>query len=72
MSKSLGNITTIENATKKYSGQVVRLSLLSAQYKQPLDWSDTLLNEQSKVLDKWYTMYSPEMSDIHPSVLKIY
>ena len=66
MSKSLGNITTIENATKKYSGQVVRLSLLSAQYKQPLDWSDTLLNEQSKVLDKWYTMYSPEMSDHTP------
>ena len=70
MSKSLGNITTIENATKKYSGQVVRLSLLSAQYKQPLDWSDTLLNEQSKVLDKWYTMYSSEMSDHTPECFK--
>ena len=62
MSKSLGNITTIEDATKKYSGQVVRLSLLSAQYKQPLDWNDDLLTEQSKILDKWYSMYSSEVS----------
>ena len=52
MSKSLGNITTIEEATKKYSGQVVRLSLLSSQYKQPLDWNNDLLMEQSKVLEK--------------------
>ena len=51
MSKSLGNITTIEEATKKYSGQVVRLSLLSSQYKQPLDWNNDLLMEQSKVLE---------------------
>ena len=40
MSKSTGNITTIEEATRKYSGQVVRLSLMSAHYKQPLDWNN--------------------------------
>ena len=66
MSKSLGNITTIEDATKKYSGQVVRLSLLSAQYKQPLDWNNELLMEQSKTLDKWYSMYSSEVSEKTP------
>ena len=66
MSKSLGNITTIEDATKKYSGQVVRLSLLSAQYKQPLDWNNDLLMEQSKTLDKWYSMYSSEVSEKTP------
>ena len=66
MSKSLGNITTIEEATKKYSGQVVRLSLLSAQYKQPLDWNSDLLIEQSKTLDKWYSMYSSEASEKTP------
>ena len=66
MSKSLGNITTIEEATKKYSGQVVRLSLLSAQYKQPLDWNNELLMEQSKTLDKWYSMYSSEVSEKTP------
>ncbi|MAW17770.1 MAG: cysteine--tRNA ligase [Pelagibacteraceae bacterium] len=66
MSKSLGNITTIEEATKKYSGQVVRLSLLSAQYKQPLDWNSDLLIEQSKTLDKWYLMYSSDVSEKTP------
>ena len=57
MSKSLGNISTIEHANKKYSGQVVRLALISSHYKQPLDWSDELLETQSKILDKWYSMY---------------
>ncbi len=66
MSKSIGNITTIEDATKKYSGQVVRLSLLSSQYKQPLDWNNELLTEQSKTLDKWYSMYSSEVSEKTP------
>ena len=70
MSKSLKNIITIEQASKKYSGQVVRLSLLSAQYKQPLDWSNELLLEQSKTLDKWYTMYSSEFSKTTPDCFK--
>ena len=66
MSKSLGNITSIEDANNKYSGQVVRLSLLSAHYKQPLDWNNKLLTEQSKILDKWYSMYSSDFSDKIP------
>tara|TARA_Y100001970_G_scaffold61182_1_gene78083 strand:- start:1081 stop:2433 length:1353 start_codon:yes stop_codon:yes gene_type:complete len=70
MSKSLGNITTIENATKEYSGQVVRLSLLSAQYKQPLDWNNELLKEQSKIIDKWYSMYSQDFSEKIPECFK--
>ena len=70
MSKSIGNITSIEDATKKYSGQVVRLSLLSSQYKQPLDWSNELLIDQSKILDKWYSMYSEEVSKQTPDCFK--
>ena len=70
MSKSLGNITLINSATKKFSGQVVRLSLLSAQYKQPLDWNNDLLLEQSKILDKWYLMYSTEISENTPDCFK--
>ena len=57
MSKSLGNIITISDAVKKYSGQVVRLALLSSHYSQPLDWNDELLINQKKVLDKWYNLY---------------
>ncbi len=58
MSKSIGNIITISDAVNKYSGQVVRLALLSAHYSQPLDWNDKLLASQSSTLDKWYSLYS--------------
>ena len=64
MSKSLGNIITISDAVKKYSGQVVRLALLSAHYSQPLDWNDQLLNNQKGVLDKWYNLYSEETEKV--------
>jgi cysteinyl-tRNA synthetase len=57
MSKSLGNVITISNAVKKYSGQVVRLALLSAHYSQPLDWNDKLLENQKATIEKWYKLY---------------
>ena len=52
MSKSLGNIITISDAVKKYSGQVVRLALFSAHYSQPLDWNDELLQNQKNTIEK--------------------
>jgi cysteinyl-tRNA synthetase len=57
MSKSLGNIITISHAVKKYSGQAVRLALLSAHYSQPLDWNDELLANQKAIIEKWYKLY---------------
>jgi len=42
---------------KQYSGQVVRLALLSAHYSQPLDWNDELLQNQKNIIDKWYKLY---------------
>ena len=57
MSKSLGNIVTIEKMRKKINGQVIRLALLSTHYKQPLDWNENLINESQNTLDKWYTQY---------------
>ena len=57
MSKSLGNIISITDAVHKYSGQVVRLALLSAHYSQPLDWNDKLLESQRSTIDKWYQLY---------------
>ncbi len=73
MSKSLGNVVSISDAVKKYSGQVVRLALLSAHYTQPLDWNDNLLNNQKEILDKWYKLYdqnkNQEILDISDSLL---
>ncbi len=64
MSKSLGNIISISDAVIKYSGQVVRLALLSAHYSQPLDWNDELLKNQEIVLNKWYNCYTDEDENI--------
>ena len=57
MSKSLGNIETISEVLDKYNGQVIRLALLSSHYKQPLDWSDSLLKQSKATLEKWYELY---------------
>ena len=64
MSKSLGNIVTISDAVHKYSGQVVRLALLSAHYSQPLDWNDKLLENQRVTIDKWYNLYDESDDEI--------
>jgi cysteinyl-tRNA synthetase len=68
MSKSLGNVVTISKAVKKYSGQVVRLALLSAHYSQPLDWNDTLLESQRAIIDKWYNLYDGSDGEILPDI----
>ncbi|MDC0544869.1 cysteine--tRNA ligase [Pelagibacteraceae bacterium] len=68
MSKSLGNIVTISNAVKKYSGQVVRLALLSAHYSQPLDWNNKLLESQRATIDKWYNLYDKSDGEMHLDV----
>jgi cysteinyl-tRNA synthetase len=39
MSKSLGNFLTIRDALKQYHPEVLRLFLLSKQYRSPLDFS---------------------------------
>ena len=57
MSKSLGNIITIEKMRKTINGQVIRLALLSSHYKQPLDWNENLIKESQSTLDKWYTQF---------------
>ena len=64
MAKSQGNILKIKDFRKKISGQVVRLALMSAHYKQPLDWNEKLINNCQNTLDKWYRMYSPEINDV--------
>jgi cysteinyl-tRNA synthetase len=48
MSKSLGNVTLAHNLIKKHKGETLRLTLLSAHYRQPLDWSkDTIAQSQN-------------------------
>ena len=64
MAKSQGNILKIKDFKKKISGQVLRLALMSAHYKQPLDWNDKLLNDCYNTIDKWYSVYTSEIKSI--------
>ena len=57
MAKSQGNILKIKDFRNKISGQVLRLALLSAHYKQPLDWNDKLLVDCQNTINKWYNSY---------------
>ncbi len=64
MSKSLGNIITIEKMRKTINGQVIRLALLSSHYKQPLDWNENLIKDSQSTLDKWYSQYDKTTENI--------
>ena len=57
MAKSQGNILKTMDLKKKVNGQVLRLALMSAHYKQPLDWNDKLLEDSKSTIDKWYQMF---------------
>ncbi|MEM1410359.1 MAG: DALR domain-containing protein, partial [Pseudomonadota bacterium] len=54
MSKSLGNIVTAAELLEEWHGEVLRMALLSAHYRQPLEWSDDLLSSSKAQLDKFY------------------
>ena len=59
MAKSQGNILKIKGFRVKVNGQVLRLALMSAHYKQPLDWNDKLLEDSKNTIEKWYNVYQP-------------
>jgi len=70
MAKSQGNILKIKDFRNKVSGQVLRLALISAHYKQPLDWNDKLLEDCQNTIDKWYNAYLPSKQDLDDEILK--
>jgi cysteinyl-tRNA synthetase len=54
MSKSLGNVLLVHDLVKEIPGEVIRLALLSAHYRQPLEWSDDTLDDARRKLDRLY------------------
>ncbi len=54
MSKSLGNVVLVHDLIKSIPGEVIRLALLSAHYRQPLDWSKETLDSARRMLDRLY------------------
>jgi cysteinyl-tRNA synthetase len=54
MSKSLGNTLVVHELLKEHPGEVLRYLLLSAHYRQPLDWSEQELERARRTLDRLY------------------
>ena len=54
MSKSLGNVVLVRDLLDEAPGEVVRVALLGAHYRQPLDWSAEVLPEARRKLDRLY------------------
>ncbi|MFP5328842.1 MAG: cysteine--tRNA ligase [Alphaproteobacteria bacterium] len=55
MSKSLGNIITVGDLLAAgHKGETLRLALLSAHYRQPLPWTDSLVAQSKNMLDRLY------------------
>jgi cysteinyl-tRNA synthetase len=55
MSKSIGNIVTVNGLLAEgHRGEALRLALLSAQYRQPLEWSEQLIEQAKTNLDRLY------------------
>jgi cysteinyl-tRNA synthetase len=55
MSKSLGNFFTIREVLENYDAEVVRLFILRAHYRSPLNYSDKHLDEAQSGLARLYT-----------------
>ena len=55
MSKSLGNFHTVHDLLDRAPGEAIRLGLLTAQYRQPLDFSLDGLDRAKSALDRLYT-----------------
>ncbi|MGN6225221.1 cysteine--tRNA ligase [Pseudoxanthomonas sp.] len=54
MSKSLGNIERVHDLLEQHPPEALRYALLSAHYRQPLDWSDALIEQSVRTLDRLY------------------
>ncbi|AXA84201.1 cysteine--tRNA ligase [Lysobacter oculi] len=54
MSKSIGNIERVHDLVRAHPPEALRYALLSAHYRQPLEWSDGLIEQSVRTLDRLY------------------
>lgn len=71
MSKSLGNFLTISQAREQAHGEAIRYLLLSAHYKQPVDYAPAALQNARNNLDKIY-QYIADDNTVSPTMDETY
>lgn len=54
MSKSVGNVALVHQLIEQAPGEALRWALLVGQYRAPLDWTDDLIEQSKKALDRLY------------------
>ena len=54
MSKSLRNVNLVHELVKTWPGEALRYALLTGHYRAPLDWTDALIDQTMKSLDRLY------------------
>ncbi|MDR2157745.1 MAG: cysteine--tRNA ligase [Holosporaceae bacterium] len=54
MSKSLGNIISLNDILRQYDGEIIRYVLLSSHYQKTLDWTDKLIFQSKQSLNRLY------------------
>ena len=54
MSKSLGNISLVHDLINNFPGEVLRLTLLSSHYRQPLNWTTDSILQNKHMLNRLY------------------
>lgn len=55
MSKSLGNIYSLRDALNKFDAEAFRLFILSSHYRSPLDFTEQILRDSERSLERLYT-----------------
>lgn len=55
MSKSLGNVILVSDILKDINPNIIRLALMSAHYRQPLNWTNETLKYSTNVFEKIYS-----------------
>jgi len=54
MSKSLGNFFTVRDILKQFDPEVVRFFMLSAHYRNPINFSEDMLRQAQSALERLY------------------
>lgn len=71
MSKSLGNFYTVHQLLEEgWNGEAIRLALMTAHYRQPLDFTTELLRRSEAMLERWYAAvrdFAKEDSSVPPN-----
>lgn len=70
MSKSLGNVLLVQDLLEQAPGEAIRFALLGTHYRSPLDWSDEILSQSRRNLDRLYEVLDHLQDiEISPSAL---